>query len=1210
MKHVAQYRQIRGSVLRPLLAALLLLGGVALLAQAGSQVSTKPGIKLGDTGKSAYTSRAIAGGAQPSQPTASTPGVPRFANYSSPPGVGDNSGEPTIGLNWNTEKTFSNSMFTIPNGGTCLYYGGLDLSGLPLLRITFNDCSSPAGALWEEKPTLLSSTPRAAGDPILFTDSITGRTFVSQLEGLTPAGSTTDITDDDGETFLPSEGSSLPSDIDHQTFGGGRYHDPKPPGAGVTGYPHAVYYASQSVADARAAVSLDGGFTFGPGFPMYTIDECAGLHGHIKVSPLDGTVYVPNRGCGGAIPFHETDARQAVAVSEDNGITWTVRQIPDATTHGSGSLDNKILSTRDPSVAIDAAGTVYFVYQAEERLTPVPNAADKAGDTFPKVAVSHDKGLTWEPSVNVGANVINGGPIRNATFVTAVAGDAGRAAVAFFGTETGGNNWACGEGDTCAGDIGFPRDPFQGVWYLYVSVTYDFGRTWVTQNVTPGDPVQRGGICGGGTCRNLLDFMDIDMDKEGRILVAGEDGCIGACVQGGPNSFTAKAFITRQSGGKRLIAAFDPVEPALAGAPRVNASVDAGKTKVQLAWETPDDGASEITGYRIYRRAGATGAFTLIATIPQTNYTDTTFDATTDNYYRVTAVNGIGEGPYCTEVLPIIGPPLENLCEEPGVTILTDPAGDTSAALTIIPTPAGPGMDLLSFQLRQAFAADGNVKLTFRLNTDPGVSPQPPGSSWYVSFKMPDGKVRGVRMTWDLDATPKFQSYIAEPNNAGGVDGRFVDPASIKPAEPESSYDPDNGIVDIVVKASDIGLAPGNLIAGFNAAVSQTDPLVGAATATYDQMPDSLTHSGAFTFGGNAACALNQAPTAKLVATPTQGNPPMEVTFDASTSVDPDAGDSVVSYTFSFGDGSPDITQPSPVIKHTYKHGGGFFATLTVNDTHGTQSANVASVAIKVAAQILNLSTRLRVQPGDNALIGGLIIRGAEPKQVIMRGIGPSLTANGNALPGRLEDPVIELYNSAGVVIESNDDWKSNQAAVENTGIPPTNDKESAIVRTLDPGTYTVVMRGKNNTSGIGVVETYDIGLAANARLANLSSRGFIGTGDDVLIGGFFAGPQTAAVTRVVFRAIGPSLGAFNVPQPMQDPTLELRNRDGELLASNDDWQSDQKTAIESTGLAPGDARESAIVLTNFEPGPYTAIVRGKNGTVGVGLVEIFDVQN
>jgi ribosomal protein S4E len=328
------------------------------------------------------------------------------------------------------------------------------------------------------------------------------------------------------------------------------------------------------------------------------------------------------------------------------------------------------------------------------------------------------------------------------------------------------------------------------------------------------------------------------------------------------------------------------------------------------------------------------------------------------------------------------------------------------------------------------------------------------------------------------------------------------------------------------------------------------------------------------------------------------------VAFDGSTSVDPDAGDSVVSYTFSFGDGSADVTQSSPTISHTYKHGGGFFATLTVRDSKGLQSANVASVPIEVSAQLLNLSTRLQVQPGDKALIGGFIIRGPEPKKVILRGIGPSLN-----VPGKLDDPVIQLFNGAGVNIAGNDDWKTDQQNVQNTGLAPTNDRESAIVITLDPGAYTVVMRGKNNGSGIGVVETYDIGLATNARLANLSSRGFIGTGDNVLIGGFYAGPQTAAVTRMVFRAIGPSLSAFNVPQPLQDPTIELHNGNGDVIASNDDWQSTQKSEIEATGLQPSDSRESVIVMTNFEPGPYTAIVRGKNNATGVGLVEIYDVQ-
>src|SRR5947208_10567444 len=196
------------------------------------------------------------------------PGIPRFQNYPSPPGIADNVGEPSIGCNWKTETNSSNSMFNIPNGGRVMLFGGFSPE---LYRATFDDCSSPAKPKWEAKPLLLASTPRAAGDPILFTDHDTGRTFVSQLEGLTPAGSTTDITDDDGDNFAPSEGSSLPSDIDHQTFGGGRFHD----GAlgPLTSYPDAVYYASQSVADARAALSQDGGLTFGPASPMYNIDQ-------------------------------------------------------------------------------------------------------------------------------------------------------------------------------------------------------------------------------------------------------------------------------------------------------------------------------------------------------------------------------------------------------------------------------------------------------------------------------------------------------------------------------------------------------------------------------------------------------------------------------------------------------------------------------------------------------------------------------------------------------------------------------------------------------------------------------------------------------------------------------------------------------------------------------------------------------------------------
>src|SRR6478672_936001 len=229
MKSRAQSHRHLGSIIRPVLASLLVVSGLGLLARAGTLSVSAPEL--------------------PNAPAA-TPGVPRFQNYPAPPGIADNVGEPSIGCNWKSEQTFSNSMFSIPNGGRVMLFGGFSPE---VYRATFNDCSSPAKPNWEAKPLLLAATPRAAGDPIMFTDHDTGRTFVTQLEGLTPAGSTTDITDDDGDSFTPSEGSSLPSDVDHQTFGGGIYHAG---GVGPTGsYPNAVYYASQSVADARATQS-------------------------------------------------------------------------------------------------------------------------------------------------------------------------------------------------------------------------------------------------------------------------------------------------------------------------------------------------------------------------------------------------------------------------------------------------------------------------------------------------------------------------------------------------------------------------------------------------------------------------------------------------------------------------------------------------------------------------------------------------------------------------------------------------------------------------------------------------------------------------------------------------------------------------------------------------------------------------------------------
>jgi hypothetical protein len=274
-----------------------------------------------------------------------------------------------------------------------------------------------------------------------------------------------------------------------------------------------------------------------------------------------------------------------------------------------------------------------------------------------------------------------------------------------------------------------------------------------------------------------------------------------------------------------------------------------------------------------------------------------------------------------------------------------------------------------------------------------------------------------------------------------------------------------------------------------------------------------------------------------------------------------------------------------------------------------------------------NISTRGFVQTGNNVMIGGFIIEGSGPKTVILRAIGPELSAPPFNIPNALADPTLELHDGAGALIASNDNWQTtviggiitaNQvSAIQNSGHAPTQPSESAIIATLQPGNYTAIMRGVNNTVGVALVEVYDLSPGAASILGNISTRGFVQTGNNVMIGGFIiqgAGPKT-----VIMRAIGPELAAppFNIPNALADPTLELHDGTGTLIASNDNWQTtviggiitaNQVSAIQNSGHAPTQASESAIIAT-LQPGNYTAIVRGVNNTTGVALVEVYDLQ-
>ena len=257
------------------------------------------------------------------------------------------------------------------------------------------------------------------------------------------------------------------------------------------------------------------------------------------------------------------------------------------------------------------------------------------------------------------------------------------------------------------------------------------------------------------------------------------------------------------------------------------------------------------------------------------------------------------------------------------------------------------------------------------------------------------------------------------------------------------------------------------------------------------------------------------------------------------------------------------------------------------------------------ATQTLNLSTRMRVQTGDNVGIGGFIITGSTPKHVLLRGIGPSLAASG--IPNTLANPTLDLRDSAGVRILANDNWRdTQQAEIMATGIPPTNDLEAAIVQTLAPGNYTVILRGMGMTSGVGLVEIYNLDQGADSKLANLSTRAFVETGDNIVIAGFILGGN--GTDRIVVRGIGPSLTAAGVANALADPTLQLRDSNGALLLSNNDWQDDpaQAALLTAAGLAPTNNFESGIATT-LPPGLYTALLTGRNNGTGVGLIEVYD---
>ena len=842
----------------------------------------------------------------PSATPGSGSGTPRYQNYNPPPTNSFNGGEPSIGVNWLTGKV-------------------MYLASFAAIRVGFDDCSSPARDTWTN-----TNAPSAVSlDPILFADHIRlpgdttpNRTFVSQLTG---QDSVTFTTDDDGVTYLPSQGGGIPSGVDHQTIGAGPYHAPLLP----TVYPNAVYYCSQDIAASFCARSDNGGTTFGAGTPIYTAAQCTGIHGHVKVAP-DGTVYVPNRSCGGLA---------AVTVSTDNGISWTVRPVPTSSTTG---------FLVDPSVGIgtnnvgkpggQTSNTIYLGYQAS--------------NSHPKVAVSHDQGATWVNDQEVGQAF----GIQNATFPEMVAGDDNRAAYAFFGTTVAGNYTS---------QASFPPS---APWHLYIATTFDGGVTWTTVDATPTDPVQRGSICNLGTTscmntpndRNLLDFMDETVDAQGRTVVGYPDGCVGACVNGTVNSFTALASIARQSGGKRLFVANDPnpAEPVVPAPPRVDSVVRDGTGLVTVKWSAPDNGGSPILSYNVFRRTSIGTYGAPLANVPAgtTTYVDSTADPATAYFYKVTAINAIGQGVNCSE-FPITAPPPTNPCVGTGFLVDSDPTGDQVGA------PMNADLDIQSVLIAEPFQTDGINRLVFTMKVAD------------LSVLQPN---RQYRIVWTPPVPPAMAGtdryYVGMNTNAGGAGAATFDygvvtsmgNVPISQGTPDAGTVNASGVIQIALANNKVG-NPGagatfTLLSGRNFAGN------GNATITKAAAIDS-TADGSYTLVGNAACATAPVPVAAVsakthgavgvfnVPLPLTGNPGIECRSGGAN------GDHHISVTF-----------PAPITLDSVTVGSGTGTVSSSSVNGNTVFVNLTGVTNAQTLGVKLVGVRMGSNFGDVTIPMALLL--------------------------------------------------------------------------------------------------------------------------------------------------------------------------------------------------------------------------------------------
>jgi hypothetical protein len=729
------------------------------------------------------------GGTGMSSPALADPNIPNggigYENYEAPgvltPVVVTSSGGATVeylGRGAGEPSTGSNWLSANPNtavGGVANIQSDLETD---FVYFANPDATAPTVpiATWFNRraPTSVAID----SDPIGFTDHETGRVFAGELTLLSPDTPKISFTDNDGLNWSPAPFLQGPaSAVDHETIGGGHYNpNSVPPPPPHPTYPNAVYYCSQDIGAAFCARSDDGGMGLGTQTPLYTLEQCGGLHGHVKVAP-DGTVYVPNRSCLGG--------NTAVVVSTDNGISWTVRPITNALTLPSSP------STDDPAVAIDAAGTVYALFALN--------------GTQATVAVSTTQGTTWTNIYDVGAAF----GVKNVAFPAAIAGDAGRVAVAFYGS----TNDGC---DSSA-------DQFSGVWHLYIAHTFDGGAHWTTTDATPVMPMQRMGLLRGGggpVDRNLLDFFDMTVDKDGRVIVGYVNGCSGGpCSQASGsavgNAYTTTASLMRQSSGKRLFVANDPAgSTSKPGMPFVTATRIGNVLK--LGWNEADSGNQAITGYDVYRSTSSNNE-TLLTSIGNVNtYTDNSAtDITQTYYYQVVAKNTSGQSPRRNEIsVPYVGDTCSGIIIHRNLPNHPEATGGTASP---------PPLPQLLIDYVAVGEPPSTSQLMFKMKVG-NLTTLPPNSRWRIVWDWAGSAANpnvaeqyfvGIR-TDNTTPTPNVSFEYGTVATLSAVVVGVPQENLIGTPDAGSNYNPDGTITIFVPKSAVGSPQPGDLLGAVN----------------------------------------------------------------------------------------------------------------------------------------------------------------------------------------------------------------------------------------------------------------------------------------------------------------------------------------------------------------------------------------------------------